>query len=145
MKYIHKSNDKIGISTLFWHSAKVYFMVIRPVWWLITEPNMNEINNWAPKLRSLTISSVAFCSVLFVPKANYIFILSYLIGSFTWEDTLLNLTCASTPVCFGFKLFVNFGNLEINVSVEPVREYMYRVKANLVAVPHREYVHVPHL
>ena len=41
---IHNSYDKIGINTLFWHRAKVYFMCIKPLWWLITVPIMNTIH-----------------------------------------------------------------------------------------------------
>ena len=41
---IHNSYDKIGISTLLWHRAKVYFTCIKPLRWLITVLNMNKIH-----------------------------------------------------------------------------------------------------
>ena len=31
---IHYSYDTIGITKLFWHRAKVYFICIKPLWWL---------------------------------------------------------------------------------------------------------------
>ena len=34
---IRNSYETIGMSTFFWHRAKVYFMCIKPLWWLITQ------------------------------------------------------------------------------------------------------------
>ena len=40
----YTSYGKIDISTLFLHKAKVYFMCLKPLWWLITVLNMNNIH-----------------------------------------------------------------------------------------------------
>ena len=40
---IHNSYDKIGICTIFWHRAKVYFMCQKLLRWLNTVPDMNKI------------------------------------------------------------------------------------------------------
>ena len=38
------SYDKIGISTLFWHRVKEYFMCIKTPWLLFTLLNINKIH-----------------------------------------------------------------------------------------------------
>ena len=43
---IHSCYDKIGTSTLFCERTKVYFMCIKPLWQLITVPNMNKIHRF---------------------------------------------------------------------------------------------------